>query len=189
MASSLVEARSALGFFKELVDAALAHQPMHAADETSYYIVNLLAGFLRRTGGDETPLALRLAHALEGGGPEQRSTLREVGDRSLFVSGFFPDSLRRRSADIDLYVAVGGTAYQALSRVETDALSHVFGELAEKFVGFVDVLSEVSERTSCSSNTDLLRLYERWLKTRSRRTGHILVERGLVLAPGSSVVQ
>jgi len=43
---------------------------------------------------------------------------------------------------------------------------------------FVDVLSEVSERTSCSSNTDLLRLYEKWLKTGSPRSGQLLVDPG-----------
>jgi hypothetical protein len=52
--------------------------------------------------------------------------------------------------------------------------------LGEKFVGFVDVLSEVSERTSCSSNADLLRLYEKWLKTGSARSGQLLAERGVV---------
>jgi hypothetical protein len=61
----------------------------------------------------------------------------------------------------------------------------VFAELGDKFVGFVDVLSEVSERTACSSNGDLLRLYEKWLKTGSRRAGQLLVERGVV--PNASV--
>jgi hypothetical protein len=47
-------------------------------------------------------------------------------------------------------------------------------------VDFVDVLSEVSERSSLSSNTDLLRLYERWLRTGSTRSGYLLAERGVV---------
>jgi hypothetical protein len=71
-------------------------------------------------------------------------------------------------------------AYNALSRYETDTFSPVFAELAEKFIVYVDVLSEVSERSSCASNMDLLRLYERWLKTGSRRSGQLLVERGVV---------
>ena len=58
-------------------------------------------------------------------------------------------------------------------------------ELAEKFGMFVEVLSEVSERTSCASNTDLLRLYEKWLKTGGRRSGQLLVERGVV--PNASI--
>ena len=81
---------------------------------------------------------------------------------------------------MDYYVAIGGFAYQTLSRVESDTFSPVFAELGDKFVAFVDVLSEVSERSSCTSNADLLRLYERWLKTGSQRSGQLLIERGVV---------
>ena len=87
--------------------------------------------------------------------------------------------------DVDYYVSIGGCAYNALSRNEADTFSPVFAELAEKFVGFVDVLSEVSERTCCSSNVDVLRLYQKWLKTGSRRSGQLLVERGVV--PNASI--
>ena len=59
-------------------------------------------------------------------------------------------------------------------------MSPVFAELAEKFVRFVDVISEVSERSACGSNSDLLRLYERWLKTGSVRSGQLLVDLGVV---------
>jgi hypothetical protein len=186
--AELVRHESAIEFFKGLVDGAIARQRIRAAELTSYYVVNLLAGFLQRPAGDDMPLALRLAQALERGGVQQRTNLREIGDVSLFVSGFFSDSFRRRLVDVDYYIAIGGSAYNALSRVDTDTLSPVFGELAEKFVGFVDVLSEVSERTSCSSNRDLLRLYERWLKNGSRRSGQLLVEWGMVPGTGSRLL-
>lgn len=177
---------SALEYFKELVDGALARQRLCAGELTSYYVVNLLAGFLqRRAEEDDEPLACRFVRALESSGLQQRASLREVGDASLFISGFFSDSLRRKLVDVDYYVSIGGSAYTALSRVDSDTLSPVFGELAEKFVGFVDVLSEVSQRTCCTSNADLLRLYEKWLKTGSRRSGELLAERGVV--PNASV--
>jgi hypothetical protein len=185
MAESVFCRESAAEYFKELVEGALAHQRLNAGELTSYYVVNLLTGFLQRPADDEVPLAIRLAQALESGGIQQRTTLREIGDVSLFVSGFFSDSLRRKLVDVDYYVAIGGCAYNALSRFDSDTLSPVFGELSEKFVGFVDVLSEVSERTACSSNADLLRLYEKWLKTGSRRSGQLLVERGVV--PNASI--
>jgi hypothetical protein len=185
----MVRRESAVEFFKELVDGALAHQGLAANELTSFYVVQLLANFIqRRASGDEddtAPLALRLALALEGGGTRRRTTLKQIGDLSLFVSGFFSDSLNRKIVDVDYYVSIGGCAYTALSRYETDTFSTVFAELAEKFVGFVDVLSEVSERTSCASNADVLRLYERWLRTGSRRSGQLLIERGVV--PNSSV--
>ena len=184
---SVVRHESAIVYFKELVDGALAHQGVAANELTAFYVVQLLAGFLQGTASnaDDRPLAFRLADALERGGADQRASLKHIGDGALFVSGFFSDSLNRTLVDVDYYASIGGCAYQALSRVETDTLSPVFAELGDKFVEFADVLSEVSERTSCSSNGDLLRLYEKWLKTGSRRAGQLLVERGVV--PNESI--
>ena len=175
---------SAVEYFKELVEGAIEHQGLSANELTSFYLVQLLASFVERPAADSehdsAPLAVRLARALEAGGTRQRASLKNIGDVSLFVSGFFSDSLNRKLVDVDYYVTIGGYAYGALSRNETDTFSPVFAELAAKFVGFVDVLSEVSERTSCSSNSDVLRLYEKWLKTGSPRSGQLLVERGVV---------
>jgi hypothetical protein len=185
MSDAVVRRESAAEYFKELVEGALAHQRIAAGELTSFYVVNLLTGFLQRPADeDETPLAFRLALALDAAGMRQRAVLRQIGDSSLFISGFFADSLKRKLVDVDYYVSIGGTAYTALSRYEADAFSPVFAELAENFVRFVDVLSEVSERASCASNADLLRLYERWLKTGSPRSGQLLAERGVV--PGQA---
>ena len=186
---SVVRQESAIALFKELVDGALAHQGLEAQELTTFYLVQLLAGFLDRRAesdaDDDEPLAFRFARALERGGFEQRASLKQIGDLSLFVSGFFSDSLNRKLVDVDYYASIGGGAYQALSRFNADTLSPVFAELGDKFVGFADILSEVSERTSCSSNGELLRLYEKWLKTGSRRAGQLLVERGVV--PNASI--
>ena len=181
MDDTMVRRESAIEYFKELVDGALARQGIVAGELTAFYMVQLLTGFLQRRAADDAePLALKLARALESGGSEQRANLKEIGDVSLFISGFFADSLRRKLVDVDYYVSIGGCAYNVLRRHEADTFSPVFAELADNFVRFVDVLSEVSERSACGSNMDLLRLYERWLKTGSSRSGHLLVERGVV---------
>jgi hypothetical protein len=185
--AEMVRHASAVEYFKELVDDALAHQGVAAAELTTFYVVQLLAGFLQHQADNdaERPLALRLAEALESGAVRQRFSLKQIGDASLFISGFFSDSLRRKLVDVDYYVHIGGVAYNRLSRHEGETFSPVFAELAGKFIHFVDVLAEVSERSSCSSNADLLRLYERWLRTGSRRSGQLLLERGVV--PNASV--
>jgi hypothetical protein len=177
-------------YFKELVDSALARQHLQAGDLTAYYLVNLLCHFVRpdRRGAaafDTEPLAIRLAHALEAGGAEGRARLRSLGDFSLFMSGFFPDSLRRRPVDVDYYVSMGEYAYGSLSRRDEDAFAEVFGELARKFVGFTDVLADISERTAVTSSADLLRLYEKWLRTGSSRDGKKLIDQGIV--PNASI--
>ena len=186
MNDAVVRRESASEYFKELVEGAIAHQRIAAGELTSFYVVNLLTGYLQRPAEeDETPLAFRLAEALDAAGMRQRANLKQIGDLSLFTSGFFADSLRRKLVDVDYYVSIGGTAYTALSRNETDTFSPVFAELADNFIRFVDVLSEVSERASLCSNGDLLRLYERWLRTGSPRSGQLLAERGVVPNPAA----
>jgi len=189
MSDHVFRRESAVEYFKELIDGAMAHQHLAAGELTAFYLVQLLASFMQRqatdAGEENEPLAIRLARALERGGSEQRTSLRKIGDVSLFVSGFFSDSLNRKLVDVDYYASIGGCAYNVLSRAETDTFSPVFAELGEKFIGFVDVLCEVSERTACTSNSDVLRLYEKWLKTGSPRSGQLLVERGVV--PNASV--
>jgi hypothetical protein len=188
----MLHQQTAAEYFKELVESAMARQHLHAADLTEYYVVNLLCQYVRPdarpdSGDAARPLALRLGHALESGGREQRARLRSVGDFSLFMSGFFSDSLSRRSVDVDYYKSMGSYAYASLSRAEDEAFAEVFDELARKFVGFMDVLADISERTTLASTNDVLRLYEKWLRTGSVRDGQRLVERGVL--PNASIGQ
>ena len=189
MAERLVRNESPTEYFRELVESAMQHQHLAARELTSYYVVNLLAGFVhleRAAATDDEPLGMRLAKALQAAGVAQRSGLRQVGDLSLFISGFFSDSLNHSLVDIDYYIQLGERAYGSLARQGgSDSFGDVFDELSEKFAGFVDVLTEVSERSLLTNNTDLLRLYEKWLRTGSRHSGDLLVARGIV--PNNSV--
>jgi hypothetical protein len=186
MGHPLVREQTPIEYFKELVEASMARQHIQAADLTEYYLVNLLCQYIRpdRTEHGE-PLALRLGRALESGGSEQRARLRGVGDFSLFMSGFFSDSLAMKSVDVDYYKSMGEYAYGSLSRAEDEAFAEVFAELARKFVGFMDVFADISERTALGSTTEVLRLYEKWLRTGSARDGQRLIERGIL--PNQSI--
>ena len=184
MAEGLVRSESPAEYFKELVESALERQRVSVRDLTAFYLVNLLTGFVHfdrsSAGAADEALGVRLARALQAGGSRQRDGLREVGDLSLFISGFFADSLTRSLVDVDYYIQLGECAYASLARRGDPAFGDVFDELAGKFSTCVDVLSEVSERSALTSNSDVLRLYEKWMRTRSRRRGDLLVERGIV---------
>lgn len=189
MAEELVRNESPVEYFRELVESALQRQHLVARELTSFYLVNLLAGFVNfdrsaAFDGDEA-LGVRFVKALGSGGARQRDELRHVGDRSLFISGFFSDSLNRSLVDVDYYIQLGEYAYGSLARQGDAAFGDVFDELSGKFPAFVDILGEVSERSALTSNADLLRLYEKWLRTKSRRSGDLLVARGIV--PNASV--
>lgn len=176
-------------YFRDLVESAIKRQHLEARELTSFYLVNLLTGFVHfdrsATPPEDEALGIRFVKALQTAGLRQRDELRQVGDLSLFISGFFADSLTRGPIDVDYYIYLGEYAYASLARHGDDTFGDVFDELAEKFAAFVDVLGEVSERSALASNTDLLRLYERWLRTRSRHSGELLAARGIV--PNASV--
>ena len=189
MAEALVRNESPVEYFRELVESAMKRQHLAARELTSFYLVNLLTGFVHfdrsATPPEDEALGIRFVRALQAAGVRQRDELRQVGDLSLFISGFFADSLTRSLVDIDYYINLGEYAYGSLARQGDEAFGDVFDELSGKFAAFVEVLGEVSERGAVSSNADLLRLYERWLRTRSRRSGEILAARGIV--PNASV--
>jgi len=180
----MVRTETPAEYFRELVQSAMQRQHVSAQETTSFYVVNLLSTFVHfdrvPPSGEDEALGVLLVRALQAAGTTQRQVLRSVGDRSLFMSGFFADSLNRGLIDIDYYIHLGEYAYGSLARRSDDTLGDVFDELAEKFSAFVDVLAEVSEQSALSTNVDLLRLYERFLRTGSRRTADLLAARGIV---------
>jgi hypothetical protein len=183
MPEPLVRSESPIEYFRELVESALQHQHLEVRALTSYYLVSLLNGFVHReysAMANDEALGVRFVRALGAAGTAQRNGLRQVGDTSLFISGVFADSLNGTLVDIDYYMHLGEQAYGSLARRD-EALGEVFDELAEKFSAMVDVLTEVSEQAGLNvTNVDTLRLYEKWLRTGSRRNGQRLAAKGIV---------
>jgi hypothetical protein len=170
-------------FFRDTLHGALRHQRLSVEDQTEHYVVNLLTLFARSEALYEStpqglrlqPLVAMLCAALEAppGTPERYRSLQRLGDVSLFVAGFFAHGFATKLIDIDYHIAMGGRAYgalaQAAARGRRRALAAVFAELSEKFQPMVDALNEVREGAGAQSDTDILRLYEIWLKTGSPR--------------------
>ena len=185
-------------FFRELLTRAIENQRASVQPFTELYLVNLLHEFLAAEAlyvqaddgsWQQKPLAFLLRDALAEEGPAKVQMLRRLGDVSLFVSGFFPDSLARRSSlvDVDYYIAMGGRAYDAVARHAFER--SLWNELSEKFRLLVDLLNEVSERTLASSNAGLVRLYERWMKTGSGRLATLLAQQGVMPIAKKGFVQ
>jgi hypothetical protein len=180
-------------FFKDSIDEALTNQKVEAQDLTIYYIVNLLTqfthteDFFEKTpeGLDTKPLALLFGQALAAQTSAERTqSLKRLGDVSLYIAGFFSNSLSRKLVDLDYYIAMGGRAYSSLSDMtgrlaRGDTFTTIYEELSRKFTAFVDVLGEVSERAQVNSNKDILRLYDVWIRTRSKRAEEALAKLGI----------
>lgn len=175
-------------YFHEVVTDALATVDLEASEPASWYLVGLLGEMTRARISDE-PLGLRLAQA--GAEPGERvKTLKQVGDQSLYVAGFFAESLNRSLVDVDYYVGIGQNAYAQLARQlgGQKTITEVYAELAEKFPRFVDVLAEVRKRVDFAT-PDVGKLYEMWLRTRDEWIEKKLRALGVLVDVDTKVIQ
>lgn len=180
-------------FFRESVDAAMASNKVAVEDHTAHYVVNLLTLFARAealhapadTGPGTRPLALMLADAAEAApGDPRNNALQRLGDVALFIAGFMAEGLDRKAVGIGYYVRMGGGAYRSLSMAlpanpRGRAFAPVFAELSAKFGDLVDVLNDVRNAGASGRDQDVLRLYEAWLTTGSRRAARLLRQLGI----------
>ena len=176
-------------YFSDELRSALGKQQVKAQSDSIEYLVNLLVNFIQsenffshsEDGKLRNPVLADLYAEIVQGDPATRlAALRRLGDVCLMVTGMFPDSLNRKLVDIDYYFGMGGTAYAELSKLQFSKMSRsVYQELAEKFKPFSDVLGEMSSRSGIQTNGDILRLYEKWLLTKSERLRGLLSEHGI----------
>lgn len=179
-------------FFHEVVTDALSAVSLDASEPASWYLVGLLGDFTKTRLTDE-PLGLKLAQPVADPGERVRN-LKQVGDTSLYVAGFFAESLTHSLVDVEYYVGLGQSAYAQLARSLHTApkagrsIGDVYEELAANFPKFVDVLGQVRKRVDFGVN-DVSRLYEMWLRTREAWIEKKLMALGVLVDPGSKVIQ
>ncbi|VAV84657.1 hypothetical protein MNBD_DELTA01-1860 [hydrothermal vent metagenome] len=171
-------------YFKELVTEAMDGQGVEASQMAGFYLTSLLADFVESKSLSDEAFAIRLLKALSAERRARSTSLREVGDSSLFLTGFFPESLEKSLVGIDYYMDMGMISYAQLadslgSYSKDKTFPELYCELSEHFPEFAGVLREVSDRSRVSTATDILRLYESWLKTGSKHSGELLRELGI----------
>ena len=190
----VVPVRNLCEFFRTSIDEVIAQQGVDLDPHATHYVVNTMTLFSRSEKLYENdrdtygirPLALMLADAVDTRTVEERQQiLRRIGDLALFIAGFFVDSLASRAVDVDYYIHMGENAYGSLSE-ETrgtfhgNAFADIYRELAVNFQVVIDVLNEVRCNLSGESDADLLRTYEIWRKTGSKRAEKLLRQQGVV---------
>lgn len=173
-------------FFTTQVDGALKRTGFLPSPRSRTYLIDLLQHYVISsnlfTEKRDTLAEMWLRAQNAPPGP-RTELLKRLGDSSLYISGFFPDSLTRKIVDIEYYVDMGGVAYGALASTSADETSsRMFGEFSAHFGDFVDVLTVISQEAFVQTNGDLLKLYDRYMATGSRLAEEQLAERGLLNA-------
>lgn len=182
------------GFFHEAVEDAFAQRKLQTFPLVRQYIANLLEHYMitdhlfdasNDSGKKRYPtLAEMYLTATNTETGVRIDLLKKLGDTSLYVSGFFGESLQRKIVDIDYYVNMGGMAYGSLSGfVKEDTYRKVYEEFSTRFVEYVDVLTLLSQKMMVQSDENLLRLYDNYLRTGSELAKDTLIEKGINPVP------
>jgi len=182
-------------FFCRQVRRAIESQKVPASPHTEFYLVRLLSDFSSTQSlypsedQEETPLAILYLRSLHADRWQGIQLLKQLADFALYISGFFQDSLQIGKVDLDYYISMGGNAYHRLHSMNTPsgpchAFSETFKDLGMNFTQYMDVLTEISESSSRQTDADLLKLYEKWLQSGSRRIQRKLHAAGIPTVQG-----
>jgi len=173
----LVVADNLFSFFFDQVRSAREAQGTEVREHTEFYLVNLLTHFGRspnlfEVNGervDERPLAIRLLESRRAVGTGNRlRDLKQLADSTLYVLGYFSQSLRRSTVNTGYYAGLAESAYGDLALITGSRTRSVtdspFGELALKFSECVELISEVAA-LGRQDDSDILSLYREWVAT------------------------
>ncbi len=173
----LVVADNLFSFFFDQVRSARETQGTQVREHTEFYLVNLLTHFGRspnlfEVNGeriDERPLAIRLLEnrGSNPGGNRLRD-LKQLADSTLYVLGYFSQSLRRSTVNTGYYAGLAESAYGDLAMLtgsgRSSTVDSAFGELALKFSECVELIGEVAARGR-QDDSDIVSLYREWAAT------------------------
>lgn len=122
--------------------------------------------------------------AMNSENTRKKEIMKTLADRSLYLAGFFGDSLQKKLVDIDYYAEMGSAAYYNLSTwTKENHLCEVYKTFSNRFVEFVEVLSYMSEKSAVQGDQNVLRLYELYVKTGSEAAREKLTQMGIVTLP------
>lgn len=178
-------------YFQQVVEDAMTTRQMATFPMARTYLVRLLKSYIHTENLFDTELengkktretlAEMLLKAQNSNSIVRVELLKKLGDVSLYVSGFFGDSFQRKIIDVDYYVDMGEVAYSSLANeIKEDTSRKVFQEYSSRFLEFVEILDHISNKSKITNDANLLRLYEKYLKTGSQRAKEILEEKGII---------
>jgi hypothetical protein len=203
---SIVATGSIATYFHGVVEEAIKARHVEATNGATSYLVGLLSDYAHpdQKAGEALarPLSFLLNEALQTPAPAERfDKLRTLGDGVLYSCGFFGDHFEARGVDQSYIIGIGTTAYGAAASIlhvpsttqadKPGLRLDIYRELADNFRAFVGVLVEIADRTitaGVQGSKDLVRVYERWLKTGSEGLAQALAAHGLVPTRGAKGV-
>lgn len=172
-------------FFQALVKTGLSESGIQVSSSVKHYLSELLQFYIfsdhlfsemNASGKKQMNCLAELYLNSQTSQETSPRRLKKIGDMSLYVSGFFRESLKRRLISVDYYIQMGQNAFQSLASGRDQ---EVFGELAHHFKDLVFVLFCIHKKSSGSHHDYLLSLMDQYMDEPSRQVEKKLKSHGL----------
>ncbi len=184
MSNSTVLENSA-SFFNTLVSECLRNTGINVSESVKIYLSELLQFYifsdhlfseLDSSGKKQVKTLAELYLNSHYSNVSLKSNLKKIGDTSLYISGFFRESLRKKMVSVDYYINMGRQAYESLSGFQGGEL---YEELAVRFSDLVFVLFQIRKKNQKDKCNDLLSMLDKYMETGCSRTAKDLAGQGI----------
>src|SRR3990167_2734053 len=123
-----------------LINEAQASTRLILPENMESYLVFLLMRFAQSPLLVESVLAIDFFNSMQAVGTRQIELLREVGDKSLLLSGLFPGLAEKRHVQLKYFSDMGQAAYLTVSELEADDVAALYHALSHQFIDLMIIL-------------------------------------------------
>lgn len=132
-----------------LVSEAELNTALMLDESLESYLVFLLMRFSHTTDWIDSFLALDYLELMHVSQMKQRDRLWQLGDKSLLLSGLFPELADQRHVQLEYYTEMGRLAYLRVSEMPMEASSSLYFHLSEQFIKLQAILKSLRGPSRC----------------------------------------
>ena len=126
-----------------LILEAESYTQIHLNIDTESYLVFLLMRSSKSTLWLDGMVGTDLMQALQHHGRKQKQMLLDIGDKSLLLSGFFPENVVKKQFDPMYFVRIGQIAYASVGAFPDESDHRLYHDLSENFLALKEILTQV----------------------------------------------
>ena len=128
-----------------LIIEAEAQMNINLNIDTESYLVFLLMRSSKSTLWLDSSVGMDLMHAMQHSGQIQKTMLIDVGDKSLLVSGFFPELVHKKRLDPNYFIQIGQIAYASVGGLPDEPQHQLYQELSQQFLTLKTILHQARQ--------------------------------------------
>lgn len=163
-------------YFHEEISQVVSAYKFKVPEQVHKYLTLLMTRAAIEPPSWDPTLTELYMESLEADKIRRLFLFKEIGDKALIFSGYFPESVEKKSS-IDFYISMGSKGYSQAYYIIDNPL---YLEMANTYDDLVKILNEVAEAGKHYSDEEILAIYSDWISTKNPTLERKLNRRGFV---------